>query len=108
MNVRSINFKLIVGGCLAVLIPLVIVGYIATRKSSDALERISETNIHAAADDMSALITKILDEEKKLAAAFALDDLVRTVGEAVDNSSIDGAADEVQRLRKEMKKNTST
>ncbi|MCP4341780.1 MAG: methyl-accepting chemotaxis protein [Desulfobulbaceae bacterium] len=103
MNVKSIGFRLIVGGCLAVLIPLTIVGVISTYKSSVALEQLSKSNINAAADDMAALITKILDEEKKLVQAFASGDLIRSVGETVHDKTVEGATADIQTLRKEMK-----
>ncbi|PHR23892.1 MAG: chemotaxis protein [Desulfotalea sp.] len=103
MNVKSIGFRLVVGGCFAVLIPLAVVGYIATSKSSVALEQLAKVSIGAAANDMAALITKILDEEKRLAQAFASGDLVRSVGEKILETSIGGATSEIKNLRKKMK-----
>ncbi len=103
MNVRSIGFRLVVGGCLAVLIPLAISGIISTRKASDSLETIAKANIGETAKDMSILIDKILDEERKLATAFSSGELVRRVGEEVKEKGIDGAAENVQLLRQEIK-----
>ena len=82
---------------------MAIVGSISTYKSSAALEELSKVSINAAAEDMAALIGKILDEEKKLVQAFASDELVRSTGEIIQEKSIDGATMEIQNLRKIMK-----
>ncbi len=103
MKMRSIGFRLILGGCLAVVIPLIVTGVISIYKSSKALSDFSMVNIEATAKDMATLIDKTLEEEKKLVQAFATGDLVRLVGQSVKEKGVAGAADEVQRLRLEMK-----
>ncbi len=104
MKLRSIGFRLIVGGCLAVVIPLIIIGVISIYNSSGALNTLSKVNIEAAAKDMGTLIDKILDEEKKLASAFASGELVQSVGNSVNEKGVAGATEEIQQLRMEMKK----
>ncbi|MCP3933363.1 MAG: methyl-accepting chemotaxis protein, partial [Bacteroidetes bacterium] len=103
MNFRSIGFRLIFGGCLAVLIPLVIVGYISTHKSSTALKTLTKENNSAIAKDMVALIDKILEEEKKLVTAFAAGQLVQSVAEKVEANGIAGVSEDIGKLRQEMK-----
>ncbi len=103
MNLRSIGFRLVCGGCLAVLIPLTVVGFVATQKSSSALETLAKSNIEETAKDMVSLINKIIDEEKKLVTAFSSGELVVSVGEIVEAKTVDGAVEEVQRLRLAMK-----
>ncbi len=103
MNLRSIGFRLILGGCLAVVIPLIVLGAISINKSSDALVLLSKVTIEAAAKDMATLIDKTLAEEKKLVLAFASGNLVRSVGQKVKENTISGAAEDIQKLRLEMK-----
>ncbi len=103
MNFRAIGFRLVAGGCVAVIIPLIIVGIISISKSSTSLEGLSKTNGAAAAMDIATLVNKTLEEEKKLALAFASDRGVRAVAAKVHTAGIEGAADEISVLRQEMK-----
>ncbi len=103
MNLKSIGFRLIFGGILSLLIPLLIVGFISTRKSSQALETVSKENIAETAKDMVSLINKILDDEKKLVTAFSTGDLVKLVGKKVQDKGIAGATEEIKHLRSAMK-----
>lgn len=103
MNFKSIGFRLVAGGCIAVAIPLIILGIIAISKSSSSLEGVSKTNAAEAAKDIAALVNTTLGEEKKLALAFASDKGVRTVAAKVHASGIAGAENEIKMLRQEMK-----
>jgi len=103
MNRHSIAFRLILGGCLAVLIPLVIVGSISTRKSSTALERQAMAMIQAGAEDVALLVDAILAEEMKLAAAYAANAQVREVGQLVKEQGAENVGEPVQQLRMAMK-----
>jgi len=103
MNRHSIAFRLILGGCLAVLVPLAIVGGISYRKSSTALERQAMATIKAEAEDVALLVDSLLAEKMKLAAAFAANGQVRDVGLLVKEKGADKAGEPVQQLRMAMK-----
>jgi methyl-accepting chemotaxis protein len=45
LNTKSISFRLVIGGCLAVILPLIVVGYLAITKSSEALLTISKSGL---------------------------------------------------------------
>ncbi len=55
MNIRSIAFRLIVGGCVAVALPLIIVGYLAVSKASNALMTIARES--AATDAQQLMVS---------------------------------------------------
>lgn len=103
MNIRSIGFRLIAGGCLAVIVPLVVSGIMSTRKASISLDTIAKENIGETAKDMSNLIDKILEEEKKLVTFFSSSGVLLRVGEEVKKKGIDGATEEIQHLRHELR-----
>ena len=103
MNRHSIGFRLVFGGCVAILLPLVIVGIISTRKSSTALQNQASGLMQIGATDIADLVNNILIEEKKLAGAYASHSLIREVGQEVDELGVEGAKDSVVKLRNVMK-----
>ncbi|MCP4115219.1 MAG: methyl-accepting chemotaxis protein [Desulfobacteraceae bacterium] len=57
---KSIGFKLVAGGILVVLIPLLIVGLVSVNKASNALTALSKTKVQDAAKDLGQLTYNIL------------------------------------------------
>jgi methyl-accepting chemotaxis protein len=103
MNRHSIGFRLFFGGCLAVIVPLVIVGFMSTYKASNALEQQAMVTIQSGATDIAGLVDAILGEEKKVATAYAANSFVREVGALVKEQGVESVADQVQKLRRVMK-----
>ncbi len=103
MNTKSIGFRLIAGGCIAVILPLLVVGYLSTNKASRALEHLATSNARSGAEDLATLVEHILIEEKKIVLALASDSLVRSVAEKVKNNGIAGTAEDIKILRADMK-----
>jgi methyl-accepting chemotaxis protein len=103
MNIRSIGFRLIVGGCLAVALPLVVVGYLAVAKSSAALSETARSNAASQAQKLAALIESTLDAQSKTAAAHAVDTNVRLIGQKVKEQGLEAAAADIAQLRQQMK-----
>jgi len=103
MNIRSIGFRLIVGGCLAVATPLVLVGLLAVSKSATALSAMARDNAAGQAEKLAAVIASTLDAQAKTAAAHAVDTNVRLIGQRVKETGLDGAATEIATLRQQMK-----
>jgi methyl-accepting chemotaxis protein len=103
MNIRSIGFRLIAGGCLAVALPLVVVGYLAVSKSSTALAQVSSENAASQAQKLAAVIESTLDAQSKTAAAHAVDTNVRLIGQKVKSAGIEAAAADIAELRQQMK-----
>lgn len=103
MNRNSIGFRLIVGGCLAVLVPLAIVGFISVTKSTQAIRDQAQSLMQVGASDIADLVNNILLEEKKLATAYSRHSLIKEVGVLVEEKGIDGATGEIAKLRQVMK-----
>jgi methyl-accepting chemotaxis protein len=103
MNIRSIGFRLIVGGCVAVALPLLVVGFLAVSKASKALGTTARDNAAAQAQKLAALIESTLDAQLKTAAAHAVDTNVRVISEKVKREGLEAAAAEIGQLRQQMK-----
>ncbi len=103
INTKSIAFKLIFGGCLAVFIPLVIVAGLAIPKASNALLEAGKTNAQGRAHGLATVITGTIDLQAKMASAFASGYQIISVGEKVKASGIEGASEDIALLRQQMK-----
>lgn len=103
MNIRSIGFRLIAGGCLAVVIPLMVVGFLAVSKSATALTAISRDNAASQAEKLALVISSTLDAQSKTASAHAVDTNVRLIGQKVKELGLSGAAADIATLRQQMK-----
>jgi hypothetical protein len=55
INVKSISFKLILGGVAAVVFPLLLVGYLSYTKAETALFEITKEHIKGIAEDLAKL-----------------------------------------------------
>jgi methyl-accepting chemotaxis protein len=59
----SLGFKLMSGGILIVLIPLVILGYISMNKSSEAITEISKEQVKGIAQDLAGMTKNAVEAE---------------------------------------------
>ena len=73
MRRTSLRTKLLTGGILIVLIPLLVVGIFSAYKSSTALQDISLEQSVTVAKNLSAMVQMTLVEEIKLLSAFSVD-----------------------------------
>ena len=104
MHFSSIRFKLIAGGILVVLIPLVVCGFIATKNSAKVATELSKANEQSIAEGSATEIMATYEGELKFAGAFAARTQVKIAAEAVSAKGIDGAADAIQVIHKDMNK----
>lgn len=104
MNFRSITFRLVFGGCLAVLIPLLIVGTVSVYKSTNALSEVSEKNAQEYAQNLAQTIETTIGLQILTASAFATDNNIMNVLEKVKEQGAEGAAGDLASLRQDMKK----
>ena len=88
MNFSSIRFKLIVGGILAVLIPMTVSGYVAITNSVEAVTQLSKVNKQFIAEGAAMQVAATLEGELKFATAFAARTQVKIVAEAVSTKGI--------------------
>ncbi len=104
MKFTSIRFKLISGGCLAVVVLLLTNGYLAITNSTTALTSLTMNNAASTAKNIAVQIDKALAGEMKTALAFSTDTLVVSVAEEVQKKGIAQAAQSIGVLRQDMKK----
>ncbi|MBI9090770.1 MAG: methyl-accepting chemotaxis protein [Desulfobacterium sp.] len=78
-KVQSIGFKLVAGGILVVLIPLLIVGGLSMTKASKALTTLSKKQVQDVAVDLARLTKNSLLADLNLAKTFAAKQQVITV-----------------------------
>jgi methyl-accepting chemotaxis protein len=95
VNVHSISFRLIAGGILAVLIPLLVVAWLSSSKASDALAVIAKDRAAQIAQRLADMVETVLEEEVKTVRALAANGLLRQAlaaqadGEEVDLAAVD-------------------
>ncbi len=103
INPRSISFRLITGGCLAVMLPLLVVGYFAITKASDALITNTKSSALEQARRLSSIVDSNLELQERLANSIATDASIIQVAVQVKEKGVDSAKDDIARLRTEMK-----
>ncbi len=102
MKKRSLGFKLLVGGVLAVLIPLLIVGVFAAIRSSNALGDSAKNQAQNIARDLSGMVQLVLAEEAKIVLGLAVrDDVVNAEAKAAAGGA-EAAAGELARVSNEL------
>jgi len=91
MKKRTLRFKLIAGGCLIVLVPLVILGMLIGLKASNALEEEAGKQMLNLAQANAQMVEMTLSSETQAAAQIAAGpDIATTVSAAVQNGLADG------------------
>ena len=103
INVRSISFRLIAGGCLAVILPLLVVGYFAVTKASDALITNGKSSALEQARRLSSIVDSNLELQERLANSIATDVSIIQVADQVNAKGVDNVKDDIAQLRTEMK-----
>jgi methyl-accepting chemotaxis protein len=104
MNTKSIAFKLVVGGCLAVVVPLIIVAVLALPKVTEALLKAGHANIEVQTSALATTIQTTIELQSRMASAFASGYKVVEVGQKIKKSGIDAVSEDIAVLRQEMKK----
>lgn len=93
MKKKTLAFKLISGGVMAVLIPLLIVGIFAAIKASSALESVAKDRAMRGAGNLADMVQKTLAVELKLATEIAISsDVINAHPEAMDRKLADAMA----------------
>ena len=98
MKKRPLKFKLIVGGILAAMVPLTVVGLFSISKSSSALLSIAEGRAGMVASNLAAMVNSTMEQEVKLAQAMAVDPAVVAGASTVLEVGIDNAGDALTAL----------
>jgi len=98
MKGKSLRFKLIAGGILAVLLPLLAVGYFSVTRSAEALEALAMQQVVNLSKDLSSMTQLVLKEELKMVAQISGDESLRGQVGAVNAAGAQNAVSAVQSL----------
>ncbi len=98
MKKRSLKFKLIFGGILAVVLPIAVVGLFSYQKASAALVSAAKSQAEQVAKDLATMTEGTINQEIKQAKSLSLDPLVIKAAEKVFNDGIEAADSELKAL----------
>lgn len=102
MKTTSIKFRLVSGGIILVLLPLLAIGYISITKSTLALSDLAKNQAQNIAADLAGTADKILKEQVKIAEVLAADELVVDTASSVKEAGVAGAGDKIAALYKSL------
>ncbi len=108
MKKRTLGFKLIAGGILAVVIPLLVVGLFSVDKASDALTILSKEQVTNIAKDLAGMTQLVLLEEVKLVKEFSIGNTTVHAAEKVAEGNVDNSAEEIKILEHELSRRMKT
>ena len=108
MKKRTLGFKLIAGGILAVVIPLLVVGLFSVNKASDALTTLSKEQVTNIAKDLAGMTQLVLLEEIKLAKEISTGNASIRAAEKVAAGNAENAAAETKILEHELSRTMET
>jgi methyl-accepting chemotaxis protein len=98
MKQRSLKFKLIVGGVLAAIIPLMVVGLFSISKSSTALLSLAKGQARMVAKNMATTVDLVMMQEIKFAKGMAVDPRIRDAAAEVARVGMDNAMIDLKAL----------
>ena len=107
-NLHSISTKLVAGGTIVVLLPLIIVGYISFSKARTALVALSRHQAQGIAADLARMTNNILESEKAKAATLASQKRIVNMALSVKSTGVGDAANQVQDVSTDMKSQFSS
>ena len=98
MKKHSLSFKLIVGGILVVLIPILVVGIYSTTKASKSLESLAKEQAVNLATDLAGMTQMVLLEELKLTQELSTTNTILTASTMLTQAGSDSAGAEIKAL----------
>ncbi len=98
MKKRSLRFKLITGGILVVLFPLIIIGFFSVNKASKALMETGNSKVKQVAIDLATMTNIFFEQEIKLAKSLAVEPLVITAAQKVYENGSENALMDLKAL----------
>ncbi len=98
MKKKTLGFKLVAGGIMAVLIPLVVVGVFSVIKASTALEHVAKEQVEHIATELAGMTEILLDGELKVAMSLAATNDARQTLEKSRNNGVSETESEIAQL----------
>ena len=102
MKTRSLNFKLLAGGALCVLLPLLAFAFFSDTRLSKDMKAMNEQSTVNIAKSLSSLTQMVLQEEIKIAKDLAVGNTTIDVAAKVAEVGIAGASADIQRLEQKL------
>lgn len=109
MKKKTLGFKLVAGGIMAVLFPLVVVGVFSVIKASKALEHVAKEQVEHIAVELAGMTNILLEGEMKVAIGLAVtDDIKNTLEKSMSKGVSETEAELAQlgAVLKTFKQNT--
>lgn len=108
INPRSISFRLVTGGCLIVILPMIIIGYLSITKASNALVDISTTNAQAQAERVASTVAATLEFQRRVVSTIATDEKIIEIVEKLKTDGAGNSPEEIKRLHSIMQRKIPT
>ncbi len=102
MKNRSLNFKLLIGGSLCVMLPILIFAIFSETKLSADLMEMNKHNVENIAKSLATLTQMVLQEEINIAKDLAVGNTTIDVAAKVAEVGIKDASEEIQRLDRKL------
>ncbi len=94
----KLGVKLVAGGLLMVLVPLLVVGTISLQKAADGLLNRARGEVYQVADDLAAMTGMVMAAELKFVRGMALNPMVQDAVDQVAQQGVNGAEDTLTAL----------
>ena len=98
MKKMTLKTKLIIGGIMIVLIPLVVTGFFSIKKASNALLDAGKFQAKQIAQDTANMTQLVLEEERKYAMSMAVEPGIVGAATKTHTSGIDNSLDELKSI----------
>ena len=102
MKKKSLGFKLLTGGSLCVLLPLLALGGFSNMRLSRDMRASHEQSSVNTAKSLASLIQMMLEEEIKIAKDLSVGNTTIDVASQVATSGIDASASDIQKLSRKL------
>ena len=98
MKKLTLRSKLIIGGVIAAIVPLTVVGLFAINKSSTALFTLARGQAQLTAQTLATMANMFVEQEIKLAEGLGVDPLVMRAADAVNQFGLESSGNELNDL----------
>jgi methyl-accepting chemotaxis protein len=102
MKKRTLGFKLVTGGIISVLVPLVVIGLFSVTKATNALDSISREQAVNISKDLADMTQLVLLEELKLTKEMSAGNIMVAAASKVKEAGEEGASAEIEALQGEL------
>lgn len=102
MRKKSLGFKLMFGGVMVVLIPMVVVGIFTALKSQTALMEEAKSKAAQVAHDLAGMTQLVLTQEVKMTAELSATGIVMETTARIASGGVQNTAADIDKLNREL------